>query len=109
MYMRQGRMVLCLTGRLTFKARRGIQDVMEKVRAAGCHSLVVDLSALAYIDSSALGLLSITGRQWKAEGRWVVLAEPTPYVREILAPAEISKLIPLYATVEEAVRAPVST
>jgi len=64
--------------------------------------LVVDLSALRFIDSSALRVLMRTHRSLNRDGGTLALVSPSPRVARILDLIDIAHVIPVYANVTEA-------
>jgi anti-anti-sigma factor len=64
--------------------------------------LVVDLSGLSFIDSTALGVVMRTQRALQREGGTMALVSPSPAVARILQLIDIARMIPIYPTLEEA-------
>jgi len=55
--MRDGVVILALKGRLTVGEATSVHEKVNQVLASGCLNLVLDLSAVDYIDSMGLGSL----------------------------------------------------
>ena len=98
-----GRCVLSFQGPITFKARRPFQEAITKLRAGGCASLILHLTDGAFVDSVSLALITITWRTWTAGGFMVVIAEPSPHVNDLLKLANITKLVPTFDSLQEAI------
>lgn len=98
-----GRCVLSFHGPITFKARRPFQDAIAKLRAEGCPSLALHLREVPFVDSVALALITITWRTWSDGGFKVVIAEPSPYVEELLNLANITKLVSTFDSLQDAI------
>jgi anti-anti-sigma factor len=97
--------VLELTGDLTYAHREEFREAVEGLRQRGCRHLILDLAGVRFVDSSGLGLLALVAQHFKlAQGR-VSLMRPQSYVREIMSLANITQLIPIYATEQEALAA----
>jgi stage II sporulation protein AA (anti-sigma F factor antagonist) len=64
--------------------------------------LVVDLSALSFIDSSALSVLMRSSRALDRDGGTLALVDPSPAVARILDLINIAHTIPVYASLREA-------
>jgi stage II sporulation protein AA (anti-sigma F factor antagonist) len=64
--------------------------------------LVVDLSAVPFIDSTALGMLARAAVQRLEHNRRVVLVGTGPVVRKILAITRLGTLLTAVDTIEEA-------
>jgi stage II sporulation protein AA (anti-sigma F factor antagonist) len=64
--------------------------------------LVVDLSGLSFIDSSALSVIMRTYRALHRGGSTLALVSPSPAVSRILQLVDIAQTIPVYANLQEA-------
>ena len=98
-----GRSVLSFHGPITFHARRPFQESVTKLRAEGCRSLILHLTEVPFVDSVALALITITWRTWTEAGLMVVIAQPSPYVKELLTLANITKLVSSFNSLQEAI------
>lgn len=67
--------------------------------------LVVDLSKLSFIDSWALSVIFRANRAVRASGGELALVNPAPAVARILELVDIAHMIPVYASVDEAIAA----
>ena len=66
--------VLRLSGRFDFKAHREFREAVDAVLAqAGSRGVQVDLADVAYLDSSALGMLLMLRDKAKANNKDVAL------------------------------------
>lgn len=98
-----GRCVLSFRGAITFKARRLFQEAVTKIRAEGCRSMILHLTEVPFVDSVALALITITWRTWKEAGLTVVIAQPSPYVKDLLNLANITKLVSTFGSLQDAI------
>lgn len=64
-------------------------------------SIVIDLSGLSFIDSTGLGCLIGTIKDFRQAGLGIVLAAPSAVTRQILDITMLSKVVPIAATCEE--------
>lgn len=64
--------------------------------------LVVDLSALSFIDSAALSVLMRSHRALHRNGGIMALVSPSPAVARVLELIDIAHVIPIYASLNEA-------
>jgi anti-anti-sigma factor len=77
--------------------------LLDTVSSAG-HGLVCDLSLLSYIDSAGVHLLHRLSRTLQTDGRRMAMILPTePTPRRVLEVVGITQVIPLFATVDDAV------
>ena len=73
-----------LEGRLTFDSNVEFRAAgLAAVATPGAREIVLDLSGLAYLDSSALGMLLVLKEQAQQKGMIVILLNPSPTVNEI--------------------------
>ena len=66
-------------------------------------SVVLDFSALAYLDSTSINVLMNTQLHLVRDGGTLVIAGASPMVRRILNVLELGKTIPMFETVEQGV------
>jgi anti-anti-sigma factor len=75
--------------------------------AAGARHLVVDLSAVSYLNSAGLRLLVGAGSQLRTVGGQMFLCAVPSYIKEVLDVAGISSLYPVCASRAQAIAAAV--
>ena len=96
---------LCTVVELVGQADVSTQSMAEAFAAEVAKApqlLVVDLSSLSFIDSSALGVIVRTYRALHLSGGKLALVNPSPAVARILELVDIAHTIPVYASIEEA-------
>jgi stage II sporulation protein AA (anti-sigma F factor antagonist) len=81
---------------------RAMADVFDAEVVKRPRLLVVDLSGLSFIDSSALSVIMRTHRAVHRDGGTLALVSPSPAVARILQLIDIAGTIPVYPTLEEA-------
>lgn len=79
---RGGATVVALCGELDVASSQGLSDELVGLIDAGATDLVIDLTKLAFIDST--GLSAILRANRKLEKGHLVLREPNPMVRQVL-------------------------
>lgn len=95
--------VIALCGELDHAVAARLRTALRDALAgdAPCH-IVLDLSGLAFTDSSGLGVI-IAGRKWaRARGVMLALAAVPPNTTAILRIAGLEQIFPPHATVAEA-------
>ena len=95
--------ILEMTGDLTYANREQFKTAVESVRQRGCRYLILDMTAVRFVDSSGLGLLALVSQNFKLGQGRVSLLKPQAYVREIMTLANIPSLIRVYDTEQDAV------
>lgn len=90
------RAVIRPNGRFDFNAHREFRGAVdEALQSSGVHEIQVDLSQVAYLDSSALGMLLVLRDKAKQANRAVSLTRCSDTVRQVLEIANFNKLFPI--------------
>ncbi|MBL8748750.1 MAG: STAS domain-containing protein [Planctomycetes bacterium] len=96
--------VLTLKGEFdTFYCPALMQEV-EALVERGTNHLVLDMRLVKFINSTALGAVIKAHKRCRAEGGELVIAQPSPFVRDVIGKVGIDKLITMCATEQEAVK-----
>ncbi|HBC88462.1 MAG TPA: hypothetical protein DCZ94_16055 [Lentisphaeria bacterium] len=96
--------VLELQGRLDSFSSHDTDRQVTKLIDDGVLKIVLDLSGLEYVSSAGLRVvLSAAKRIRQAQGK-MVLACPAPQVKKVLDVAGFSTILPIFATMDEAVK-----
>lgn len=97
--------VLTLKGEFdTFYCPALMQEVEDLVER-GVNHLVIDMRLVKFINSTALGAVIKAHKRCRAEGGELVVAHPSPFVRDVITKVGIDKLIALHDSEEAAVKA----
>ncbi len=90
---RDGVATISLQGRFDFSAHREFREAVKSALAeAGIHEIEIDLSAVNYMDSSALGMLLLSRENAAAQRKAIVLTRPAGNIRQVLEVANFHKL-----------------
>jgi anti-sigma B factor antagonist len=84
---------------------RGLLESQTRARPA---LLVIDMSALVFMDSAALLAVLRAHRALDKEGGRLVLVSPHDTVARVLEMTEVDRIVPIYASVTEAISQPAS-
>lgn len=85
--------VIRLKGRFDFNAHREFRDVVDlALKESGVQEVQVDLGAVDYLDSSALGMLLMLRDKARGAGRNVTLANCRGAVKQVIEIANFGKL-----------------
>lgn len=87
--------------RLDAQASRPLRAALEQALQAH-PTLILDLSAIGFMDSAALGVLLHTLRLASAGGGQLALANVNPPVRALLELVRATTVLPIYPSVESA-------
>lgn len=90
-----GKVVIKLEGRFDFNAHREFREVVDRAVREAERQIQVDLDAVDYLDSSALGMLLMLRDKAKGAGKDVVLANARGTVKQVIDIANFGKLFSL--------------
>jgi len=79
-----------------------LRDVLDGEVAKQPHMMIIDLSALRFMDSSALHVILRANRVLDRQGGVLALARPREAVAKMLRLTAADQLIPVYSSVQEA-------
>jgi anti-sigma B factor antagonist len=101
----EGTFVVAPSGELdAFTAPELKTELVRLVESTQTRVLVVDLSAIAFLDSTALGVLLGTLKRLRERGGQLRLVRPRPDVLRIFEVTALDRVLPLYASRDEALR-----
>ena len=92
--------VIHMDGRFDFGARKEFKEHLDQAVEEQL-PIILELGQVAFVDSSALGLLVIAHQTLKNKKIPFYLVNPQIYVKQVLDLANIGKMIPIYQTLEE--------
>ena len=98
-----GYTVVELAGEVDATNSDELYDVLESVVLQRPRLLVVDLSALTFMDSTGLRMLLRSSRELDQQGGVLALASPQVSVARVLQLTRADQLIPVYGTVADAI------
>ncbi|GAA0691193.1 hypothetical protein GCM10010193_52020 [Kitasatospora atroaurantiaca] len=101
---RYGWTVVQVTGEVDISGVSALRERLQRLIAEGCDQIVVDISRLAFCDSTGFAVLVATRRLLVARGGRLRLALPGPEVhtRKVLSAFGIERLFEVYDSAEEA-------
>ena len=95
--------ILTLKGRLTLGESNLVRERVTQLAAAGRFKIVVDLSAVDYIDSTGLGILVICFTSLKKQGGALKLVNPNKRNVELLLLTKLHTVFEVFNEVQDAV------
>ncbi len=84
--------VVALQGAFTFKDHHTFRAVLDLLRDSGGRTHVLDLSAVGFLDSAALGMLLIAEEEAKGAGLKLTLRKPARQIAELIELAALDTL-----------------
>jgi len=95
-----------LKGDLDLYSVDKIKELVDhELKRTQARLLLIDLSRVAFMDSSGLGFILGRYRHLRGKGGRVVLAAPGPQVRRVLELAGVERIIKIYDSKKAACRA----
>lgn len=88
----------------TFYCPALMQEV-EGLIERGVNLLILNMFVVRFINSTALGAVLKAHKRCRAEGGDLVIAQPSPFVRDVMSKVGIDKLVSLYDSDAEATKA----
>jgi len=82
-----------------------LERILERAANEGTGAVVLDLSELEYLDSTAIGTLVGGLHRLKSEDRDLVLVNPRERIAGLLRVANLDSLFEIYGSVAEALEA----
>ena len=95
--------ILTLKGRLTLGESNLVRETVTQLAASGRNKVVVDLTAVDYIDSTGLGILVICFTSLKKQGGALKLVNPNKRNVELLLLTKLHTVFEVFNEVQDAV------
>jgi len=102
---KSGGQTLELTGELDAASAPALRERLAEVATRGEGPLVIDMSALSFIDSTGLSVLINAKRRLTRRGRGLALVCPPGHVRRILEVTQLLDTLDCYESRAEALAA----
>jgi len=100
-----GRMVVDLTGEIDVHTAPLLRESVSNLLSAGHHHLVVDMERVDFLDSTGLGVLVGGLKRVRVHDGSLHLVCTQEKILKIFEITGLSKVFPIYPTVDEAVAA----
>jgi anti-anti-sigma factor len=94
-----GTLVARLTGKLSLETVSGF---LQQTRPISAESMVLDMSGVSFLDSAGVGALVQLFVHRRAQSKKLAVAALTTQGMAVLQVAGLTKLLPTFATVEDA-------
>jgi anti-sigma B factor antagonist len=94
--------VVEVSGELDMNTTPQLRDRLEEVVRSGARSVVVDLTNVAFMDSSGLGALVVAYKDLRERDGWLGLAGARPVVRTVLSITATDRIFAIFDTARDA-------
>jgi anti-sigma B factor antagonist len=101
---RDGVVVVSPRGELDAYTTPGLRAELHRLVEEGSRTLVVDLTGVTFLDSSALGVLVGTLKRLREREGELRIVEPRPTVRRAFEVTSLDQILAMYPTREAALR-----
>jgi len=92
--------VVTLAGEIDIATFRQLRSALDDAHRCGLCRIVLDLSDVAYCDSTGIGVLATYAKRLLDDGGSLQLAGVRPAVAEIFVIAGLTAVVPAFPTVE---------
>lgn len=96
-------------GRFDQHARQDFKWRIDHAITQGYRFVILNMVAVSFIDSAALGWLVLAQRRFQRIGGRLGIIAPTGFVRDVLELTEIAEWIPIFTSEDEALKTIEST
>jgi anti-sigma B factor antagonist len=97
--------VLAVTGEVDVSTAPRLRQQLVETATAGHERVIVDLSAVDFLDSTGLGVLVSGLKRFRTLGGDLLLVCPSARIIKVFEITGLTKVFSMHATVEDAVRA----
>ncbi len=97
-----GRVIVRLQGRLDADTAPGLKEQLHEIARTGAESVVVDMQAVDFIDSSGLSALVSGLKALRQQGGALNLSQPQTQALTALRLTMLDRVFPIFTSVEEA-------
>lgn len=96
-----GATLLTVSGEIDLHSAPALRTRLDELHGS---AVVIDLSRVEFLDSSALGALVSGARGLAESGGWLRLACPPPHVQKVFRITRLADVIPIFDDVAAAAR-----
>ncbi len=94
--------VVSASGEVDVFTAPSLDQHLVALQSGGSHKLVVDLSAVAFLDSTGLGVLVKALKRARESGGWIRLVVTTDRIRKIFEITGLDAALPIFDTTQSA-------
>ena len=94
--------LVSVSGEFDLYASGAVKRGIDEADAVGADTVVIDLSEISFIDSTALGMLVQESKRLEGRGHSLVLVTNDPRTRRVLEVTGLDRVLLSYATLHDA-------
>jgi anti-sigma B factor antagonist len=95
--------IITVSGELDIATAPSLRDQLTAAIEAGRHRLVIDLSAITFLDSVALAAIVHAKQRLPEEGKMALAIDPSSYVMLVFESGGLPQILDLVETREQAI------
>lgn len=103
-FVRDDYCILALKGEFDTFYVPSLQDEVQSLLDSGVAHVILNLRLVKFINSTALGAIIRMHKLCKAANGDLIVAQPSPFARNVIAKIGIDQLVPIYDDEEQAVK-----
>jgi len=94
--------LVSVSGELDLYTAGSLKARIDEAGAVGADTVLVDLSAVSFVDSTALGVLVQESKRLEGRGHSLVLVTNDPRTRRVVEVTGLNRVLRTYATLQDA-------
>jgi anti-sigma B factor antagonist len=94
--------LVSVSGELDLYTAGSLNARIDEAGAVGADTVLVDLSAVSFVDSTALGVLVQESKRLEGRGHSLVLVTNDPRTRRVVEVTGLNRVLRTYATLQDA-------
>ena len=91
-------LIVTVSGELDISTAPALREQLDAAIDAGKHRLVIDLSAISFLDSIALATIVHAKQQLADEGKMAIAIDPSSYVMLVFESTGLPRVLDLFHT-----------
>lgn len=99
-----GPAIVTMRGQLDVDSAPALRTAFDQLAAQGAAQIIVDMAGLDFCDSIGLSAFVVAHARCAAQGGWLRMAAPTPFLVRLLSVVGVADTVPMFATVDGARR-----
>lgn len=96
--------VVAVSGEIDVATAPDLREHLVALESANASEVIVDLTSVTFIDSTALGVLVGAYRRFRNAGGVLRLVVTEPRILKVLEITELVRVFPIFTTVDEALQ-----
>ena len=97
--------LVSVSGEIDLHTAERLQQGIDEATSVGADTVLVDLSGVGFIDSTALGVIVQETKRLEGRGHSLVLVTNDPRTRRVLEVTGLNRVLQTYATLHDALSA----